>query len=176
MFFKNLMDFITLLQYKDGELWFLLICLDLMNWSQQTLEQVNKRYVKQNIFHYPWLMYCTRLKLFMLLEEKIPLYSLIDKVFQYIRINYWIFTFLVPRFPLSHSFTQHRAAERPFPLFTTYNTHNRENVHMYMILYNHETQLSIGQSPDIGVYRLHMLRSSANSAINKPAWSDIKYI
>lgn len=121
-------------------------------------------------------MYCTRLKLFMLLEEKIPFYSLIDKVFQYIRINYWIFTFLVPRFPLSHSFTQHRAAERPFPLFTTYNTHNRENVHMYMILYNHETQLSIGQSPDIGVYCLHMLRSSATSAINKPAWSDIKYI
>lgn len=47
---------------------------------------------------------------------------------------------------------------------------------MYMILYNHETQLSIGQSPDIGVSRLHMLRSSATSAINKPAWSDIKYI
>lgn len=151
MFFENLMDFFHAFAVQRWELWFLLICLDLMNWSQQTLEQVNKRYVKQNIFHYPWLMYCTRLKLFMLLEEKIPLYSLIDKVFQYIRINYWIFTFLLPRFPLSHSFTQHRAAERPFSLFNTYNTHNRENVHMYMILYNHETQLSIGQSPDIGV-------------------------
>lgn len=52
----------------------------------------------------------------------------------------------------------------------SYNRYQRETC-MYIIIYNHKTQISIGQRP-YRSFPLYMLRSSAAAAINKSACSD----